>query len=206
MREAKINLALEKAWSDNCEKYPQLEMVIHPIKSRGIRALSDFDEGEVTFVPLTLVIGLKKEAKDIVWPNLCVGTFEDPRKAKSHIALMAAGGMKLPQDKQSGKVATGLGALKDAPSAFVSPFWFVEKAKVDYETNVSLKTASIDVLGVNVKIPIMVNTKKVACGDRFLLKNTLSTAKASEQRPAVAPAKAAGKALAGQPPLKKAKK
>ena len=157
VEEGTIKLALDELFGKHATCLKHLSAVVSPMKYRALQVNRSFDKDELTLVPLTPSIGLKKQTDDVSIGSICLKTYTDPIKKITYNVVLSPF-IKLQQDNHS---STGIGGLREVAPSVAVPFWLITEGTAA-TVNMALKHVSTD---MGVKVPVLSNSKKLAAGD-----------------------------------------
>ena len=157
VEEGTIKLALDELFGKHATCLKHLSAVVSPMKYRALQVNRSFDKDELTLVPLTPSIGLKKQTDDVSIGSICLKTYTDPIKKITYNVVLSPF-IKLQQDNHS---STGIGGLREVAPSVAVPFWLITEGTAA-TVNMALKHMSTD---MGVKVPVLSNSKKLAAGD-----------------------------------------
>ena len=168
VEEGTIKLALDELFGKHATCLKHLSAVVSPMKYRALQVNRSFDKDELTLVPLTPSIGLKKQTDDVSIGSICLKTYTDPIKKITYNVVLSPF-IKLQQDNHS---STGIGGLREVAPSVAVPFWLITEGTAA-TVNMALKHMSTD---MGVKVPVLSNSKKLAAGDTLRAsRETLAT-------------------------------
>ena len=122
-----------------------------------------FEVNELVFVPLTLTISLKPVDKESPSNSVKLSSYKHAATGKeSNVFLLSSGGLKIAKEAS---IATGVGALKEAPNNLVVPYWVITETEKAKAVNVKTTVLTEKVLGKDARIPCFTNHKKINAGD-----------------------------------------
>ena len=180
VEEGQIKLALDELFGKHATCLKHLSAVVSPMKYRALQVKKSFDKDELTLVPLTSSISLKKQTDDVAIGNICLKTYTDQAKKITYNVVLSPL-IKLQQDNHS---STGIGGLKEVAPSVAVPFWLITDGTAA-TVNMALKHVSTD---MGVKVPVLVNSKKLAAGDTLRAsRETLATLTGKPARAATCP-------------------
>ena len=183
VRHAKLVIALDALHATHVDCVEGLEVIAKPASKRGVRATRDFAAGDLTLVPLTSSITLKKVGEKIASKQaVVVEHVADVDKERYNAVLMPW--VKLPSKEISdASGAGGFGALKRAEKPCVIPFWLVRDVPVARDATVIFKKVT---LLDKMKVQVITNPKAIAAGTELVVWQSAPT-----PEPTTAPAPAA---------------
>jgi hypothetical protein len=144
----------------------RVELVVSPIKHRGVRTVVDCPAKSIVLVPVTMSVAMRKPLEEVAATavRLREGYF-CPMTAVHRVAvLMGSGGLRLPQEHEP---QSGLNVLKTHASPFVCVYWMVKPSDDPSLVNLT----SVDMQADNgVKIPCLTNVNPIEKGTVLMFK------------------------------------
>jgi hypothetical protein len=160
---ARIKLAAESLLRENADIYEKLELVLEPSARRCIIAREKISKGELAIPPVAPTIQYTPSAK---LPDACLDlgmTFTFTRAVDKPVVNLYIT-PKMPQTFTAAKVS---GAVAADKQEFIAPFWLITCTSDQAVANCCIQQRNVDVLGVSVPIPVLVNTRVIKIGEQL---------------------------------------